>query len=133
MEAEPNKKWRFCAVGNVVKQHCDEQGNTYYGTIALTGGTKIYIYDASWELNPGTISVIGLNRYKRFAWESVPIELIENIRLQRIYDPKILELMHISEWMEGATWRGRTAADKKHLISFIEAMKSFKEEQEQHK
>ena len=37
------KKWRFGVVGNIVSEHTDEDGNVYYGTNALTPGTKVYI------------------------------------------------------------------------------------------
>lgn len=115
-----NKNWRFCAVGNIKEQHTDENGNVLYGTIAFTGGTKVYIYDLCWGLNKGETTVIGLNRFKRYAVENVPINLIENVRFQRIFKPKVLEIMDYMESMDGYAWRGRTSADRKALEAFVE-------------
>lgn len=114
------KYWRFCAVGNIKAQHTDEEGNIYYGTKAYVGGTKVYIDDRTLLLNPGMITVIGLNRYKRYSIESVPISLIENVRLKQVFKPTILEIMDYLEHMDGWPWRGRTAQDKKEILSFVE-------------
>lgn len=114
-----NKNWRFCVVGNITKQHLDTDGNVLYGTKAFAGGTKVYIEDMSFNLSEGNVSVIGLNRYGRYAVERVPMELIENIRLQRVFKPKVLEVMHSLAIMDGWVWRGRTAEDKRTLNSFI--------------
>lgn len=114
-----NKNWRFCVVGNITKQHLDADGNVLYGTKAFIGGTKVYIDDRSFNLNEGMVSIIGLNRYGRYAIENIPIDLIENIRLQRVFKPKILEIMHSLEIMDGWVWRGRTAEDKRTLNAFI--------------
>ena len=38
-----SNNWRFGVVGNIVKQHLDNEGIIRYGTKAFTGGTKVYI------------------------------------------------------------------------------------------
>lgn len=116
--------WRFCAVGNIVKEHVDADGNVFYGTKAFTGGTKVYIDDRTYLLNKGRISVIGLNRFKRYAVESVPVMLIENVRMQRIYKPTVLEIMDYLEACDGWVWRKRTADDKRAVKAFVEKWES---------
>jgi len=117
------KNWRFCIVGNIKKQHTDENGEVLYGTKAFVGGTKVYIDDRGRGLNQGKITVIGLNRFKRYAVESVPVDLIENIRIQRIFKPTVIEIMDYLEFAEGCKWRGRTAEDKRELMAFLEEWK----------
>ena len=114
-----NNNWRFCAVGNVKAQHTDENGKVLYGTKAFPGGAKVYIDDKTWGLNEGYISVLGLNRFKHYAVESIPVELIENVRLQRIYKPTVLEIMDHLENSDGWVWRGRTVADRKEITDFV--------------
>lgn len=115
-----DKEWRFCAVGNVVNEHTDENGKVFYGTKAFVGGTKLYIDDRTYDINDGYVTVIGLNRYNRYVVESVPINLIENVRLQRVFKPKVLDIMDYLERMDGWPWRGRTAEDRRILVKFIE-------------
>ena len=115
---DTEKAWRFCAVGNIVKEHSDGE-NVFYGTKAFTGGTKVYINDRSGRLSGGDITVIGLNRFKRYVLERVPVELVENIRFQRVYKPTVLEIIDYLENMEGDCWRGRTADDRRALEEFV--------------
>jgi len=122
---EVNNKWRFCAVGNVKTQHTDETGKVFCGTKAFSGGTKVYIDDKTWGLNVGKISVIGLNRFGRYAVESIPVCLIENVRLQRIYKPTVLKIMDYVETMDGWQWRERTAEDKKAIAAFVKMWNSL--------
>ncbi len=121
---EVNNKWRFCAVGNITTQHTDEAGTVLYGTKAFSGGTKVYIDDRTWGLNDGKISVIGLNRFGRYTTESVPVDLVENVRTQRVFKPKVLEMMYYLETMDGWPWRGRTAEDRKAVKAFVEKWNS---------
>ena len=114
-----NTDWRFCAVGNIKPQHTDENGKILYGTKAFAGRTKVYIDDKTWRLEDESVSVIGLNRFGRYAIERVPINLIENIRLQRIYKPIVLRVMDNVEILDGWVWRGRTVADRKEITSFV--------------
>ena len=71
-------------------------------------------------LNAGHVRVIGLNRYTKYANESVSIELIENVRIQRVYQPTVLKIMEYVESTDGWEWSGRTAQDRKELKAFIE-------------
>ena len=115
-----NNNWRFCVVGNVTKQHKGEDGKTYYGTKAFKGGTKRYIYSTYWYEGKKDIAVIALNRFGRFIFESVPVDLIENVRVKTVFEPKVLELMEADEVCEGMEWLGRTKADKRRAEQFVE-------------
>ena len=117
---ENNQNWRFCIVGNVVRQHTDANGQVRYGTKAFTGGTKLYIDDRTFALNNGSESVIGLNRFGHYAVEWIPVELIENLRIQRIFKPTVLEIMDYLEKADGWLWRGRTVEDRRALVAFVE-------------
>ena len=119
-----NNNWRFGVIGNIVKQHLDSEGVVRYGTKAFTGGTKVYIDGKGWSPDRDTVSVIGLNRFGRYAIESVPVALIENVRTQRIYKPTVLEIMDCEEVMEGWTWWKRTSADRKEAKAFVDLWKS---------
>ena len=119
-----NNEWRFCIVGNIKQSHKSEDENKIlYGTKAFSGGTKIYIEDRTFGRGDCEANVIGLNRFGRYAVESVPIDLIENIRLQRIYKPTVLKIMSYLEQVDGWVWRGRTAQDRRELEAFVVAWK----------
>ena len=122
-----SNNWRFGVVGNIVKQHLDNEGIIRYGTKAFTGGTKVYIDGKGWSPDRDAVSVIGLNRFRRYAIESVPVSLIENVRTQRIYKPTVLEILDHEEAVEGWTWWKRTAADRKATEMFVNAWKSDNE------
>ena len=124
MDDNNSKNWRFCAVGNITAQHTDKDGNVYYGTKAFVGGTKVYIDDRPWDFNKGRANGIGLNRFKRYAVESVPTNLIENIRIQKVYKPTVLQIMSHLEALDGWPWRGRTANDRKELAAFVETLQN---------
>ena len=118
--------WRFCAVGNIKSHHVDENGQLLYGTKAFSGGTKVYIDDRTWGLHDGHISVIGMSRFGRYTIESVSVDLIENVRAQRIYKPTILKIMDYLEVADGWPWRGRTAEDRKAVKSFVKMWNTSK-------
>lgn len=115
-----NKNWRFCAVGNIKAKHTCENGKVLYGSKAFSGGTKVYIDDKTLGVNSECVSVIGLNRFGRYTTESVSVNLIENVRAQRIYKPVALRIMDYLEVLDGWRWRGRTAEDRKAVKAFAE-------------
>ncbi|MBR7159967.1 MAG: hypothetical protein IKD20_02905 [Clostridia bacterium] len=119
-------KWRFGVVGNIVSEHTDENGNVYYGTKAFTPGTKVYINGKFWDYKRTEISVIGRNRFGRVVLETVPINLIENIRTQRIYTPHVLEIIDYLRVVEGWEWWERTTADRKDAEFFVKNLNNKK-------
>lgn len=70
--------------------------------------------------------MIGRNRFGRVVLESVPINLIENIRTQRIYKLHVLEIIDYLRVMEGWEWWERTAADRKEAENFVKEVSSKK-------
>ena len=119
-------KWRFGVVGNIVSEHTDENGNVYYGTKAFTPGTKVYINGKFWDYQRTEISVIGKNRFGRVVLETIPINLIENIRTQRIYTPHVLEIIDYLRVVEGWEWWERTTADRKDTEFFVKNLNNKK-------
>ncbi len=113
-------QWRHGVAGNITKTHYDEKGILRYGSKAFCGGTKVYLYGKFWPENYDEIGVIGLNRFKRWVWESVPVALIENVRYTRVYKPGVLKRMEIEEAIEGADWWKRTAQDKREALAFVQ-------------
>ena len=120
---ENDKNWRFGVVGNIVREHMDDNGIIRYGTKAFKGETKVYIYGITWIPGNKEVSVIGRNRFGRYAYESVQVELVENIRCQRICKPAVLEIMDYDQAVEGARWWKRTADDRRACEAFVEAWK----------
>ena len=86
------KAWRYCVVGNIVRAHYDSDGILRHGTSAYVGGAMVYLAGKSWDSNRNEISVLGLTRGKRQQVHEVPVELIENVRCQRVYQPSILNI-----------------------------------------
>ena len=111
--------WRFGVSGNIVGKHTDADGNVYYGTKAFTPGTKVYLDGKHWSNDKDDISVIGHNRFGKMVIESVNINLIENIRAQRIFNPQILDILSHLEAMDGWTWWGRNSCDRKEVKQFV--------------
>ena len=64
--------------------------------------------------------IVHINRFGRFIFESVPVDLIENVRVKTVFEPKVLELMEADEVCEGMEWLGRTKADKRRAEQFVE-------------
>ena len=120
-------KWRFGVVGNIVSEHTDESegGRVYHGTKAFSSGTKVYIDGKRWTPERTEVSVIGRNRFGRVVLETVPLNLIENIRTQRIYKPHVLEIMEHLSIVDGWEWWNRTAADRKETEQFVQAVKEL--------
>ena len=115
-------KWRFGVVGNITKTHMDGEGNVFYGTKAFKPGAKVYIDGKYWDNEKNHISVIGRNRFGRIALENVPIDTVENFRTQRIYSPKVLEIMNSVEVIDGWIWWGNSVKDKKETKDFVRRM-----------
>ena len=121
------KLWRYAVAGNIKKTRIDENGILRYGTSAFKGNTKVYLCGRLWdERLPGenktNISVVGLSRGGRYYVDYVPIELIENLRLTRVYQPQVLEIMSNFEFSH--CWWGNTQEERDDASAFL---KKFKE------
>lgn len=116
------KKWRFCVVGNIVSEHTEENGTVYYGTKAFTPGTKVYVNGRNWDHERGDVCVIGRNRFGRTVLESVPIPRLEDLRVKRIYDPHVLNMMDSLRIMDGWEWWERTADDRRDAEELVKEL-----------
>lgn len=118
--------WRYAVAGNIKKTRIDENGVLRYGTAAYKGNTKVYLCGRLWderlaEENKTEISVLGLNRGGRYYIDSIPIELIENLRITRVYTPKVLEIMSDIEFCE--CWWGNTQEERDDASAFLKRLK----------
>lgn len=117
-QPRPAQEWRYGVAGNITKTHLDEQGVLRCGSRAFCGGAKVYLSGKYWTQEQKTIGAIGLNRYKRFVYDDVSTELIENVRCTRVYKPSALKLMN--HWEFSDCWWDRSAASKKDTMRFVE-------------
>ncbi|MBR1496281.1 MAG: hypothetical protein IJ617_01470 [Oscillospiraceae bacterium] len=120
------RAWRYCVVGNIVRAHYDSDGILRHGTSAYVGGAKVYLAGKSWDNHQNEISILGLTRGKRQQVHEVPVELIENVRCQRVYQPSILNIMGVHEF--ACCWWGNTQEDKKSAEEFAVQWNCEKEE-----
>ena len=118
--------WRYAVAGNIKKTRIDENGILRYGTAAFKGNTKVYLCGRLWDErlpdeNKTEISVLGLSRGGRYYVDSVSISLIENLRITRVYTPKVLEIMSDIEFYE--YWWGNTQEERDDASSFLKRLK----------
>ena len=73
----------------------------------------------TWDKEDPEIGVIGRNRFGRTVVEAVPVNLLENVRTQRIYRPQVLKIMEYVEELDGWEWWKRTVADRKEAELFV--------------
>ena len=119
--------WRYAVTGNIKKTRIDENGILRYGTSAFKGNTKVYLAGYHWDerlpdKNKTHISVVGLSRGGKYYDDYISIELIENLRLTRVYTPKVLNMMSNPEYFD--CWWGNTQEDRDDASAFL---KRFKE------
>ena len=114
--------WIYAVAGNIKKSHIDEYGILRYGTSAFKVNTKVYLFCRLLdERLPNEIrkeiSVLGLCRGRRYYVDSVPIDLIENVRLTRVYKPTVLKIM--SDWEFADGWWGNTQEECDDALAFV--------------
>ncbi len=119
-------KWRYAVVGNIKKTRIDGNGVLRYGTSTFKGNTKVYLSGRLWdERLPGDnkkeIAVLGLCRGRKYYVDSVSVDLIENVRLTRVYKPKVLEIMSNFEFAD--CWWGNTQAERNDASAFVKRWK----------
>ena len=106
---DESKKWKYCVVGNIVNDRMDENGVFRHGTAAFKGGTRVYLEGKNYDCERDTITVIGMNRHRRYTHEYVPKNLIENVRFTKTYKPTIMNMMYEYEGRDG--WWGNSDED----------------------
>ncbi len=114
---------KYCVIGNIVKEHVDENGILRHGTASFPGGRKVYISKDLWE---DSVFVLGLNRYKsRYVYDRIPLDRIESIRYSKTFKPRVLELMeNNSEFLN--TWWTHKDSDLEETIQFVRTINRIK-------
>ena len=64
---------------------------------------------------------MGLSRGRRYYVDRVPIDLIENVRLTRVYKQKVLEIMSNFEFAD--CWWGNTQEERNDASVFVKRWK----------
>ena len=121
-----NQLWKYAVAGNIKKSHIDENGILKYGTSAFKGNTKVYLCGRLWDKNlprenKKEIEVLGLCRGRRYYVDCISVDLIENVRLTRVYTPKVLEIM--SNWEFVDCWWGNSKEERDNAVAFVKRWK----------
>ncbi len=112
------KEWKYCVVGNIVRERIDENGILRHGTVAFKGGARVYIEGKNYDYDyvRSGITVLGLNRYRRYAYEFIPKDQIENVRFTRTFKPTVMDKMYPYEGHDG--WWGNSEEDGENAKQF---------------
>ncbi len=111
-------RWNHCAVGNVVRERIDKNGEVKHGTKEFVGGAKVYLQGKYWNKRDKKIRVIGLDRNHKYREVKVPVDCIENVRISTVYKQVVVDMMNYYE--DEDLWWHRTANDKRDVKRFIE-------------
>jgi hypothetical protein len=114
--------WRWALVGNIVDQHSyGEEHETRRGTKQFAPGAKVYLAPGQWGDGYEKVFVIGKPRHQRGLIKIImPQRYIENFRLQKVFDPKVLELMREDRKGYGYCWWGNTDADRDEILRYLD-------------
>lgn len=86
----------WCLIGNIVEEH--ESGiisEIKNGTKHFSPNTKVYCFPPLWGDGYEIIKVIGRHRTsKRYVVMVIPSKYVTNWRLQKVYRPYMLKVMH---------------------------------------
>ena len=112
---EANIEWRWCLVGNIVKEHpYGEEHIMRTGTRHFRPGTKVYCAPMNWG-DYDKLVVIGHPRHGKMYIEVImERKKIENFRLQKCFRPAVLNIMK----KEHFTWWGNTEEDKNMIENY---------------
>lgn len=99
-------EWRWCIVGNINKE-----------TKHFRPNAKVYINPVYGGMGHERILAIGLpRRSHRYIEIVIARNYVENLRLQKVYKPAVLECMKKSDW----SWWENTDADRDRILDFLE-------------
>lgn len=109
------EKYKWCLVGNIVQSHTyGEEHEIRIGSKQFAPGAKVYIAPANWGDGYQKVIVIGCPRRCRHYIEIIMrSDLIENVRLKKVYAPFLLKMMDESQY----TWWGDSEEDKECIES----------------
>ena len=124
---DEKKNWTYCVVGNIKKNHFDEEGVLRYGTAAFTGGTKVYLHGRIWDRSRSHIDALGLNRRNELQVVWTDIAQIENALkvdyLSAFFLLLFCFLAHFKETvLTTPTLAAVTNVEKKHIILVTDGM-----------
>lgn len=93
-------EWIWCLVGNIKPTHeYGENNEIRHGSKQFSGGTKVYCYPSHWGDGYENIHVIGKPRKSRnLIMIVIKRKLIENFRLKKVYDKRVIEEMYCGGW-----------------------------------
>lgn len=111
------QNWTYCVVGNIKKTHYDEDGTLRYGTVAFTGGTKVYLSGRLWDRTSDHIDALGITRGGKLQVVWTDASQIENLRCQKVFNAAILEIMDNFEFRSG--WWGKSKSEKADAEEFV--------------
>jgi len=120
--SDDGHNWCWCLVGNIVSEHeYGEEHELKHGTKHFSRGTKVYLAPVQWGDGYEKIIVIGLSRYKRNYIEVITrFDYVENIRIQKVYKPAVLERMCSSSYR----WWNDTEEDRVDIIGYLNTFNS---------
>jgi hypothetical protein len=111
-------EWVYCLVGNIVKKHkFGENKEIKYGSKQFSGGTKVYCYPGKWGDGYERIYVLGRPRKQnRLAKIVIRRELIENFRLKKVFNKKVIKEMYYDNGWDNSE------KTKQEIIDFAKAL-----------
>lgn len=121
------KDWKYCVVGNIVKERTDENGVLRHGTVAFRGGTRVYLEGKNHHYAHDSICVIGKNRFGRYEYTNILRDQVENVRFSKVYKPSVVTKMYDYEEYD---WWGNTEEDGLDAKQFAAAWPNFPEYRE---
>ena len=124
-EKQERPKWIWCLVGNVVKERpYGPNHEVRRGTKRFAPGTKVYCYPVKWGDGYERIYVLGKPREKYDLIRLImPRKYIENFRLQRVYNPQVIERMNPSldseDYVDGWDDSDFDRMEIKHMLTWL--------------
>ena len=112
----------WCLVGNVVAQHeYSVDKEIRYGSKHFAPGAKVYCISPDGYDGYTKIRVIGMHRSsKRRIYVIMPINLLTDLRLKKVYDPVLLDMIAGQPFR---TWT-YSLKDKELILALISSWKN---------
>lgn len=118
---EDDPEWRWCLVGNIIKEHpFGEEHEIRQGTKHFAPGAKVYCAQSMWGDGYESIGVIGTPRHgSRFIEIIMESKKIENFRIQKVFNPNVLEIMKHGR----CSWWGNGDKDRDEIMRYLKWLK----------
>lgn len=114
---EDEPEWRWCLVGNIVKEHpFGEEKEIRQGTKQFAPGAKVYCAKSMWGDGYESIGVLGTPRHgKKYIEIIMERKKIENFRIQKVFKPQVLDIMKQRHY----SWWGNTDKDREVIMQYL--------------